>query len=165
MNGLHGFASGRKFVDDADAEVTIDGHGECSWNGCSRHDEDVGWSLVLVPQSGALCYSETMLFVDDAETEVGKLHFVFEQRVGADEDVYLSRAELLVECFALFACGRAGEQGYADIGSGEQLADGLHVLLREDLGGSHDAGLKAVVGSQESTEQGNERFAGADIAL
>ena len=62
---------------------------------------------VLRPQASALLDPESVLFVDDHESEVGELHAVFDERMGADQQVRFTRGDALQCSVAFAAFGRA----------------------------------------------------------
>ena len=66
---------------------------------------------VLVPELGALRYTKTVLLVNDTQAQVGKLHRVFNQRMRADEDIDLARAQLLMDRLALLGSSGTREEG------------------------------------------------------
>lgn len=159
VKGLDGFAAGRKLVDDADVEVAVEGHGQRSRNGCGGHHEYVRRGGTFLPEFGALLDAETMLFVDDGQSETGELNAVFDQGVGADENVYLSGNEVGEQGLPLFAFNNSGEQLGTHAAAGKHLADGDKMLLGEDFGGGHQAGLKSIVYGNEHRHEGDEGFA------
>ena len=119
----------------------------------------------FLPEFGALPDAETVLFVDDSQSETGELNAVFNQGVGADENVYLSGNEVGEQGLPLFAFNNSGEQLGTHAAAGEHLADGDKMLLSEDFGGGHQAGLKSVVYGNEHRHEGDEGFARTNIAL
>ena len=106
-----------------------------------------------------------MLLVDYRETEVVELHRVFEHGMGADEDVERAVEELRVNFPALFGAGGAGEKAHIDANLRGKRADGLVVLSGKNFGGSHHAGLIAVVDGQKHGHQRHEGLPGTDVAL
>ena len=77
-------------VDDADIKVSIDCHGERSGNRSGCHDEDMWRVDVFSPEFGSLFDSESVLFVDDDESEVMELYGVFDECVCPDEYIDIS---------------------------------------------------------------------------
>ena len=75
---MYGVASGWQFVDDADAQIAIYGHRQGAGNGGGCHHQYVRSPDILVPELGPLCHAESVLFVHDAESEISKLHIIFQ---------------------------------------------------------------------------------------
>lgn len=163
---VDGFAPGGQLVDDTDAEVAIDRHREGAGDGGSRHDQDMGRADVLAPQFGTLRDAETVLLVHDDEAEVAPLDGVFQEGMGADEDVDFTVLQGREECDALFLGRGAREQCDADLrDGGEERAERLKVLISKDFRRCHDARLVAIVHREEAAHERDEGLAAADIAL
>ena len=108
-----------------------------------------------------------MLLVDDDQAEAVELYFFLDQGVGADDKLCLTAIdEAAVVAFSIFV-ERAGEQDDARLAAGafEELARGEEMLGGEDLGGRHERGLVAVFHGDEHGLEGDDGFAGADVAL
>ena len=85
---LYRLAARGKFVYHGYVQVTVQGHGQCTRNGCGRHDEDVRRLGCFESQSCPLVHTETVLLVDDYESEAGKDDVVLYDRVGAYQNLY-----------------------------------------------------------------------------
>ena len=119
----------------------------------------------LVAQLHALMDAETVLLVDDGEREFLEFDTRLEQRMGTHRHqvaAVLDRRETRAPlCDAL----PTGEQPDADTERREPGTQGLEVLFGENLRGCHDRGLAAVLGRADGGEGGDDRLAGADVAL
>ena len=82
---------------------------------CGGHREDVGRLLVLGPEAGALLDSETVLFVDDDQPQVGEFHIVLDQRVGAYRNVYIALQQICLNLSLFLGGAGAGEQAQAGV--------------------------------------------------
>jgi hypothetical protein len=106
-----------------------------------------------------------VLFVDDGNGEGLELHVFGEEGVGADEDVGGAIGEGREDAVSVGGGRAAGEEFDASARPFEQARDARVVLLGEDLGRGHEAGL---LGARDSEEHGVERdegLAAADVAL
>ena len=97
--------------------------------------------------------------VDDCEAESLELHAVFDDRMGADEDVDGAVEQGLEDFAAAFPLDGSCEEFYAEGHVAQEVQEGFEVLFCEDFGGCHDDGLVAVVDGDEGAEQGYEGFA------
>ena len=125
----------------------------------------MGRILTLVPEFGTLGDTKTMLLVDDDEAEAGKLHSIFDNGMGADEDLYSAIEQSLEHFFSPFPLDDTCEQSHTDVHPLEELHDGLQMLLGEDFRRSHDTSLVAVVDGNEHRHKGYEGLATTDITL
>ena len=165
MKGLYGLASRRQLVNDAHVEVAVNGHGECARYGRGCHDQHMRRLVTLSPQLGTLCHAEAVLLVDDGQSEVGKLHRVFDDGMCADKNLHIAAHQTFEHLAAALALDDAREQFHAYGHVAEKVANGGEVLLCQDLCGCHDAGLIAVVDRQEHGHEGHERLARPHVAL
>ena len=127
-------------------------------------------------ERGALLDAEAVLLVDDDQAEVGELHLLLEQRVGADHDPGLAAGGVEQRLGALGRGHRAGEQRdpgrlvgaaeHAALGEvAEHRGDRAVVLLGEHLGRREQRRLAAGVDDPQHRPQRDDRLAGADLAL
>ena len=93
MERADGLAARGQLVDDRYVEVAVERHGQRARNGRGGHHQHMGRTPVLGPEPGALLDAEAMLLVDDHEAEVVELHAVFDQRMGADQNLHLARRD------------------------------------------------------------------------
>ena len=165
----------RQLGEGRDLEVAVHGHRDGARDGGGRHDEHVR-GAALRAQGVALLDAEAVLLVDDDEPEVGELHALRQQRVGADDDARLPGRRLEQGPAAGRGAQRAGEQRdpggdgraveLARAGErAEHLAQRAGVLLGEHLGGREQRRLAAAVDDGEHRAQRHERLARADLAL
>ena len=59
-------------------EGAIHGHRQSSRDRGGCHHQHVGWGGVFLPQAGALCHTESMLFVDNRQSQIPVLHHIFQ---------------------------------------------------------------------------------------
>ena len=156
MLGVDGLAARGQLVDDAHVEVAVDGHGERTGDGGGRHHQHMGRVVALSPEAGALGHTETVLLVDDHQTETQKLHVVLYHGVGANENLHAAVQEAAEHLLPALAFHDACEQFHVDVHAVEEVTQGGEVLLGQDLGRSHQAHLVAVVDGEEGREQGHE---------
>ena len=161
----NGFAPRRQFVDDADVEVAVERHCQGAGDGRCCHHKDVWRVTTLRPQLGALGHAEAVLFVDDDESQTGKLHGVLDDGMCADEDVGGAVEQCVEYLLTAFPLHHTCQQGYADRHVAEKLHDGLQMLFGQDFRRCHDAGLVTVVDGDEHRHQCHEGLAAADVAL
>ena len=167
MNGKDIFPARRQFVNHRDIEVPVQGHGEGAGDRRGRHNEDMGWAIapVFLPETGALCHAEPVLFVNDSQAEALKGHVVFQQGMGSDQDMDGTGCEVFENGFARFPFDAAREESDPQGGTTEIGLYSLQVLLGQDFGRRHEGGLEAVVEGDEHRQEGDHRFSAAYIAL
>ena len=126
----------------------------------------------LLHQLESLLHAEAVLLVDDDEAEVVEVGLVLLQGVGADDELRLAAQDAALRLALGGGVERTGEQrdfvwlpGAGRNDTAEQLARGEIVLRGEDLGGCHERGLAAVLHGDDGGLHGDDRLAGADIAL
>ena len=103
--GDDGGATGGHLVDGGDVQVAVEGEGEGAGNGGGGHDEHVGGGLALAAEGGALHDAEAVLLVDDGEGQVGDLHGLLDEGVGAYDDVEVAVGGALLEVWRGGTCG------------------------------------------------------------
>ena len=174
--GLHGCAAGGKLGQGGDLEVAEDGHRDGARDRRRGHHQDVGRGAGLVGEGGPLLDAEAVLLVDDDEAEVGELHVLLEQGVGADHEAGLAARSVEHRLGPGGLRHRAGEQDHAggvgvaaEHAAGREVAehrgDRAEVLLREDLGRGQQCCLAAGVDDPQHRPQRDQGLAGADLAL
>ena len=142
----------------------MDGEGHGARNGRGAHYQHVG-AGAFRGEAQAVGYAEAVLFVDDDEGEIGKLHVGLIERLRAGDDLHLAGANVGEDGFAAGAFVAAGECDGADAGGGEEAANGVGLLACENFGGRHQRGDAACSRRLRGGESGDQRLAGADIAL
>ena len=163
--GLYGFAAGGQLVDDRYVEVAVDRHGQGAGDRGGRHHQNVGRRGVLVPEAGALFYAEPVLLVDDDKAQVGEVDRIFEQGMGADEQVDLAGEQPLENGGPPLLGDRPGEKLDAQPQRLDHRFQPLVVLGGQYLGGGHQASLVAVVDGDKHAHEGHQGFAAAHVAL
>ena len=163
-HGLHRLPSGRQLVDDRHVQVPVHQQRQCARNGRCAHDERVRL-LTLAHECGALLDAEAVLLVRDDEAEAEKRHRVADERVRADDDVEQTAGERFFYLAFLPRGHCARQASNADAERLEQCAQRVLVLLGEDLSRRHEGALAVVFVRKPDARRGNERLAGADIAL
>ena len=130
------------------------------------HDQHVGAGAVALRlQRQPLVHAEAVLLVDDGEGEVAEHHVRLEQRVRADEDVDLARGQAIEQVLARAALLAPREQGDAQAGLLGERRNRFQVLAREHFRRRHERRLRAGFDRDRHGEQGDDRLAGADVAL
>ena len=112
--GDDGGATGGHFVYGGNVEVAVEGEGEGAGDGGGGHDEDMRRGVAFAPQGGALHDAESVLFVDDGEGEVGDLHGLLDEGVGADDDVEVAVGGALLKDVSEGLTGTAGDEADGD---------------------------------------------------
>ena len=157
-------------------EVAEDGHRDGPRDRRRGHHQHVRRDRGLAGQRRPLLDPEPVLLVDHDQAEVREADPVLEQRVGADHDAGLAAGHPAQRGGALGLGHRAREQldGRALVGPAEHAArrevaehrdDRAVVLLGEHLGRGEQRRLAAGVDDAEHRAQGDQRLAGADLAL
>ena len=106
-----------------------------------------------------------MLLVRDDETEPEKCHRVADERVRADDHVEQTAGKRLLHLALLPRGHRACQPSDTDAKRLKQRAQRVLVLLGEDFGRRHEGALAVVFVRKPDARRGDERLAGADIAL
>ena len=119
----------------------------------------------LAPQLGTLGYTEAVLLVDHDHTQAGELYGIFNDGMGAYENLYGAVEQPVENLLALLALDDARQHSHPDIHPFQEVHDGLQMLLGKNLSGCHDACLIAVVKGDEHGHQRYEGFTRAHIAL
>lgn len=164
--GLDGAAAGGQGVDDGQVEFAVEAHGEGARDGGGGQDELMrGVVGGFFLQLQALVHAEAVLFVDDDEGEAGVGDVFLEDGVGADDELGTAVGDGGDGGAFFCACHFAGERGEGDGESGEQVADVGGVLFGEQFGRHHQYGLAAGGDGLQAGGEGDDGFAGADIAL
>src|SRR6267378_4495977 len=139
-----GGAAGRELVENGNVEVAIESERESARDGRGGEHEDVRGVAVggsFVHQALALEDAEAVLLVNGDETEASEGDVVFDEGVGADDELDA------IACF------------------GEDAARGKKMLHSENFRGRHERGLRAVFDGDDGGLQRDDGFAAADVAL
>jgi hypothetical protein len=85
--GLNGLAVRRQLINNRYIYIAIEGEGESSGNGGSRHEEVVrAMGVGLFPEKRSLANAKLMLFVNDRQAEPSIGNILLIEGVGADDD-------------------------------------------------------------------------------
>ena len=131
--------------------------------GLDRSAALLRWQLVAQRQT--LGDAESVLLVDDREAESSELDILLDDRVGADDEPRRTGCHALQHVASGFALSVAGEPGHTDTERFQPADELAKVLVGEDFGGGHQGALPAVVDGDGRGERGDDRLAGADVAL
>ncbi len=154
----------RKLIDHRGIELAEGRERQAARDRGRGHDQEV-WGGPLLTQRPTLLDPKAVLLVDDHQRQAGELDLVDQQGMGADEQIDLPRAEQSQQAGPLSPGRGSGQQGDADT---RELAPRLHapqVLLRQDLGRSHDRRLGAGIDHRERRGEGDGRLARAHVPL
>ncbi len=163
-----GSAARREFIENGNVEVAIESERESARDGRGGEDEDVRGVAMgggFVHQALALQHAEAMLLVNGDETEAGEGNVVFDEGVGADDELGFAGADALEDGGFFRGFEAADEQLDAVAGFGEDAASGKKMLHGENFGGGHEGGLRAVFDGDHRRLQRDDGFAAADVAL
>ena len=125
-----------------------------------------GLALVgLLHQAEALHHAEAMLLVDDHQPKLVELDRLLDERVRADHQLCVALRDVVARLLLAARFLRAGQQHDA-IARALQDAPRRQVMLRcKNLRGRHQRDLVAVLDGDDRSLEGDDGFAGADIAL
>ena len=106
-----------------------------------------------------------MLFVDSNEAQTLEFYVVFNQSVGADDELRFTVADALLNG-GFFGSFQAADQEIHVISTaGENAARGEVMLHGKNFGGRHQDGLAAVFHGDYSSLQRDYRFAATHVSL
>jgi len=161
--GLDGVAVGGRGSDDAEVasshEAELQGAGDGSGCHGKRIDVDAHGLERLLDLD-----AELLFLVDDEEAEVGKLHLLADELMGADDDVDVALGEVGEELGCLFCCACSRQVIDAHREVLETFGEGTIVLIGEHGGGDEHRHLLAVVAGLECGTDGHLGLAEAHIA-
>jgi hypothetical protein len=162
--GADRLAAGRQLVEHADVEIAVEREGQRARDGRGRHHQHVG-GLALGLEPRALRDAEAVLLVDHHQAELAELDGFLHERVRAHDAADLAGGHGGPPRGALAALQRRGQQRDRHAKRLEQPRERHDVLLGQDLGRGHDRGLVARFDGGQGGERGDDRLAGADVAL
>ncbi len=110
-------------------------------------------------------HAESVLLVDDHEAEIAEHDILLEDRMRADENVDASLFQRVDDLRALAAALAPGEERDAQARRSAEVADGLEMLARQELGRRHQRRLRARFHGGGHGQQRHHGLAAADIAL
>ena len=165
MAGDNGLSTGREFIDYRYIQIPVEGHGKGAGDGCGGHHQHVRQHIGLFPEPGPLSHPKAVLFIDHYQPEPLELNNIFDHSMGANEDMYCSVEQALVDGYAHRLLHRSGEQFNTDIHSIQKSADTLVMLLGQNLRRSHDTGLEPIVDGNKHRHESHQGFPATHIAL
>ena len=150
-------------ADDACIQVAIDRERQRARDGRRRHDEQVR-AGTLRAQGVALAHAKAVLFVDDHERQMLKIHVFGKHGMGTKEHVKLARFQLHMDAFALRRRRGARQERPGHAGLREQRAGLIGILTSQHARRRHDAGLGAAIDGYGQRTGGNGCLTGTDVA-
>ncbi len=151
-------------IQHRDVQLAVDRPCERARDRRRRHDEHVR-CLALAEQAGAVGDAESVLLVHDDEAEPSELHGRLGEGMGAHQHVDAPGRELLEDPAARRSPDAARQERQPHPRRGQPESQALGVLLREDLGRSHERRLNPVARGQHEGEARHDGLAGTDVAL
>jgi len=109
-------------------------------------------------------HAETLLFVQDQQSEVGQIHIRGQEPVRADENVHLPARCGLDDRLLLFRRNEAAEHGHVEGKTLQPAAKVLIMLLRKHCRRAEQGNLSPLHGSAKGGTHGHLGLAEADIA-
>ena len=106
-----------------------------------------------------------MLLVDDSQSQLMELHGVFDERMSAYHNVDGSFEKTFEHLFSAFAFHNACQQFNAHRHVAQEIANGLQMLLSENLRGGHNSGLETIIECNEHRHERHECLTRTHIAL
>ena len=106
-----------------------------------------------------------MLLVHDHHAQLGELDFLLDQGVGPNHQLGVALGDMAASFALAVVFHRAGEEHDAIARAFENAASRKVVLLREDFGRRHQRDLISVFHGDDGGFEGDDGFAGADVAL
>ena len=168
-------AAGRQLIDHRHFQIGVIRHGQRARDRRGRHHQLVrhghpaigrhGIGQALVAQRQALADAETVLLVDDHQSQPGELHCFLDQRMRADDQLRLAGFDGGLGLGLVLLLQAAGEPDDLHAKWCHPAGDVAEMLVRQDLGGRHQHCLEAAVDGLRCRQRGDHRLAAADIAL
>jgi len=119
----------------------------------------------FVHEAFALEDAEAMLLVDGDEAEARELDLVFDEGVGADDELGFAGADA-IEGGGFFGVLEAADEEFDFVAAGsEDAARGKIMLHGENFRGGHEGGLAVVFDGDDGGLERDDGFAAADVAL
>src|SRR5713226_3825234 len=163
-----GRASGGKLVENGNVEVAIERERKSAGDGRGGEHENVRGVAAgggFVHQALALEDAEAVLLVNGDEAEAGKFDVVFDEGVGADDELGFAGADA-IEGGGFFRGFQAADQQLDTIaGFGEDAAGGKKMLNGKNFGRGHEGSLRTIFDADDGGLQGDDGLAAADVAL
>ena len=165
---LDGRAAGRKLIEDGDIEVAVERERERARNGRGGEDKNVRSMAVcggFVHEALALKDAEAVLLVNGDEAEARELDLIFDEGVGADDELGFAGADAFESGLFFRGFEAADEQLDFVVAGSEDAPRGKIMLHGENFRGGHERGLGAVFDGDDGGLQRDDGFAAADVAL
>ncbi len=160
----HRAAPGRPLIEHRNVQVAVQRERQRAGNGGGGHDQHVRAGSHLCERQ-TLPHAEAVLLVHHHQTQPGELHRLLDQRMRSDHQLCLARGDPLA-CPAPFRRWHASRQELdPDRQLAQQAGEGPQMLLGQDLRGSHQRRLIAILHRPQHGEERDHRFSGADIPL
>ena len=121
--------------------------------------------FTLFGEGAALRNSEAVLLIDDNKPGGAHSGGFLDKRLGAYQHVYLSGFRAAADVVFLLDGKTAGKQLHPHAKPGEHFSEGLVMLLRQNLRGSHNHGSVAVQEREIRRSRRDQRLAAANVAL
>ena len=162
----HRPAPRRQLPQDGDVEVAVGRERQRARDRRGGHVQHVRGEAGrgLAVERAALVDAEAVLLVDHRDGEPVERDRLLDQRVGADQEPQLARAQLAQEVGAAAAGRRPGEQRGRDERARHERLQRGEVLLGERLGGRHQRRLRPVLDGAQHRVQRDHRLARAHLA-
>ena len=153
---------GRRF-DHAHVAQTHQRHVQRARNRRRRHGEHVHFRAHLL-DAFFVAHAEALLLVHHQQAEVGELHVLGQQAVGADQDVHFAGFHSLQNFFHLLGRPEAADHFDRQRKRRESLLESFVVLEREDSSGREHGDLLVVAQGLEGGAHRDFGLAVADVA-
>ena len=122
-------------------------------------------ALALLADRGALTHAEPVLLVHHGHRKTSERHASLQQRVRADHQMRGAARESSHAGRPIGLVRRARQQPQGDLASLQHARQHAMMLLRQDLGGSHQRGLMPVRHREQHGVRGDGGLAASDVAL
>ena len=116
-------------------------------------------------QSIALPDTEAMLFIDNDEAQTGKLHRIFNQRMGPHQNMQSPIGEIGQHAASIGTGRGTGQEFDGDLQRRQPPAEGAVMLLGKDLRRRHQSALPTSIDSVQKRSDSDDGFAAAHVAL
>lgn len=166
------------FIQEREVEIAEEGEREGAGDGRRCHAEKMrrvgGRSIQALEcqllQLGPLRDAEAMLLIYHDEGELAEVHLVFEEGMGADDDIgdaglYRFDESWFGELIAIELAPAPGEEGDLEAFFGEELGESLGVLDGQDFGRGEEGSLIAGLTRRQYGEGRDHCLAASHIAV
>ena len=164
QKGFHRLPSGRQLVNDGNIQIAVKNQCKRPRNGCCGHNQQMR-PFSLGKQSGSLRHPETVLFIRDDKTEIGKHGRLRQQSVRANHKRIFAVCNFLADVFFLRRRHGAGQKDAGNLPCGKHRSKSVKMLPCQNFRRGHERRLPSVFCRAVGGCRRNHRFAAADIAL